>query len=56
MDLQTTDQDAAKAFYGGLFGWTHDDQPMAPGAVYSMAKLGGQDVAAIVQPPADQPG
>jgi predicted enzyme related to lactoylglutathione lyase len=47
VDLQTTDQDAAKDFYSGLFGWTYDDQPMAPGAVYSMAKLGSQDVAAI---------
>jgi predicted enzyme related to lactoylglutathione lyase len=47
VDLQTTDQVAAKAFYGGVFGWTFDDQPMAPGAVYSMAKLGGEHVAAI---------
>ena len=44
---QTTDQDAAKAFYAGLFGWTYDDQPMAEGPVYSMAMLGGHQVAAI---------
>ncbi len=47
VDLQTTDQPAAKEFYAGLFGWTYDDQPMAEGAVYSMAMLGGQPVAAI---------
>jgi predicted enzyme related to lactoylglutathione lyase len=47
VDLQTTDQAAAKAFYAGLFGWTYDDQPMPDGPVYSMAKLGGHDVAAI---------
>ncbi len=47
VDLQTTDQAAAKAFYAGLFGWAYDDQPMGEGAVYSMAKLGDQDVAAI---------
>ena len=47
MDLQTSDQDAAKAFYAGLFGWTYDDQPMPQGPVYSMAMLGGQQVAAI---------
>jgi uncharacterized protein len=47
VDLQTTDQAAAKAFYGGLFGWTYDDQPMGEGAVYSMAKVAGHDVAAI---------
>ena len=47
VDLQTTDQAAAKAFYAGLFGWTYDDQPMGEGAVYSMAKLGDEHVAAI---------
>jgi uncharacterized protein len=47
VDLQTSDQDAAKAFYSGLFGWTYDDQPMPQGPVYSMAMLGGHPVAAI---------
>jgi uncharacterized protein len=47
VDLQTTDQAAAKAFYAGLFGWTYDDQPMGEGAVYSMAKLGDEYAAAI---------
>ena len=46
-DLTTTDQDAAKAFYSGLFGWTYDDQPMPQGPVYSMAMLGANSVAAI---------
>lgn len=31
MELATTDQDAAKAFYASLFGWTFDDQPMGEG-------------------------
>ena len=47
VDLQTSDQDAAKAFYSGLFGWTYDDQPMPQGPVYSMAMVGGHPVAAI---------
>ena len=47
VDLQTSDQDAAKAFYSGLFGWTYDDQPMPQGPVYSMAMFGGHPVAAI---------
>src|SRR6202045_5319448 len=47
VDIQTTDQAAAKAFYAGLFGWTYDDQPMPQGPVYSMATLGGHLVAAI---------
>jgi uncharacterized protein len=47
VDLQTIDQDAARAFYSGLFGWTYDDQPMPAGPVYSMAMLGEHAVAAI---------
>ena len=47
VDLPTSDQAAAKAFYAGLFGWTYDDQPMGEGQVYSMAMLGGHQVAAI---------
>jgi uncharacterized protein len=46
-DLATSDQDAAKAFYAGLFGWEYDDQPAGDGIVYSMAKLGGRSAAAI---------
>jgi len=52
VDLQTSDQDDAKRFYGGLFGWTYDDQPMPQGPVYSMAQIDGDNVAAIApQPP-----
>jgi len=46
-DLATTDQDAAKAFYTGLFGWEADDMPIGDGSVYSMMKVNGRDVAAI---------
>ncbi|MDX6643491.1 MAG: uncharacterized protein QOD76_1453 [Solirubrobacteraceae bacterium] len=46
-DLTTTDQNGAKAFYGGLFGWEANDMPMGDDAVYSMMQLGGKDVAAI---------
>ena len=28
IDLQTTDQDGAKKFYGAMFGWDYDDQPV----------------------------
>src|SRR2546421_306292 len=52
VDLPTSDQAAAKAFYAGLFGWTYDDQPMGEGQIYSMAVLNGHQVAAISpQPP-----
>src|SRR3954451_14211535 len=50
-DLTTTDQDAAKAFYGGLFGWEADDIPVGDEMVYSMQKLDGKDVAAISPQP-----
>ena len=46
-DLQTTDVEAAKAFYGQLFGWTFDDLPTPMGATYSLALVGSDTVAAI---------
>jgi predicted enzyme related to lactoylglutathione lyase len=50
-DLTTTDQDAAKAFYGSLFGWEVDDRPVGDGMVYSMMQLDGKEVAAISPQP-----
>ncbi len=51
-DLQTTDVEAAKAFYGELFGWKFDDMPTPMGATYSLALVGSETVAAIApQPP-----
>jgi uncharacterized protein len=47
IDLATTDPEAAKAFYTGLFGWSYDDQPVSEDVVYSMALVDGQPVAAI---------
>ncbi len=54
VDLSTSDQDAAKTFYSGLFGWTYDDQEMGDDAVYSMAELNGQATAAIAPQQAEQ--
>ena len=45
-ELGTTDQAAAKQFYGELFGWTYFDAPTAPGESYTMFKLDGRDVGA----------
>ena len=47
VDLQTPDQDAARTFYGGVFGWEFVENPMPDGAVYAMAQLGGRNAAAI---------
>jgi uncharacterized protein len=46
VELATTDQNAAKAFYHSLFGWTANDAPMAPGEFYTMFKLDDREVAA----------
>ena len=45
-ELATSDQAAAKKFYAGVFGWTSDDNPMGPDAVYTMFSLGGRNVGA----------
>jgi uncharacterized protein len=47
VDLGTTDQEGAKAFYGALLGWEYEDMPVGEGLVYSMARIRGRDVAAI---------
>jgi predicted enzyme related to lactoylglutathione lyase len=53
-DLATSDQAAAKEFYGRLFGWDYEDMPAGEGVVYSMAKLGGRSAAAISPQQADE--
>jgi len=47
VDLATTDPEAAKTFYTGLFGWTAVDFPMGEGGIYTMLRLDGDDVAAL---------
>jgi uncharacterized protein len=54
VDLSTTDQDGAKAFYAGLFGWEADDRPVGDGVYYSMQHVDGKDVAAISPQPQQQ--
>ena len=46
IELATTDQAAAKNFYGKLFGWTVNDSPMGPNDFYSMFQLEGRSAAA----------
>ena len=45
-ELSTNNQDAAKAFYSNLFGWSIVDNPMGPDSVYTLFKIDGQDAAA----------
>jgi predicted enzyme related to lactoylglutathione lyase len=54
VDLATNDPAAAKAFYGGLFGWTFDDLAVGDDMLYSMAILRGASVGAIAPQQAEQ--
>lgn len=53
-ELATSDQAAAKKFYGGLFGWTANDNPMGPDAFYTMFQLRGRNVGAAYTLDSDQ--
>lgn len=55
-ELSSTDANAAKKFYGGLFGWTFDDVPMGKGELYSMAKQGDKTVCALYTMGAEMKG
>lgn len=46
IELGTTDVDAARAFYTGLFGWTAEDVPASEGT-YTLFKLGDHDVGGL---------
>lgn len=55
MELATTDQSAAKHFYGDLFGWHAADIPMGKDSLYTMFLLGDREVcAAYTMKPEDQ--
>jgi len=47
VELRTPDQDAAKDFYSGLFGWEYYDQPMPDGPSFSLAMHAGKPIAVI---------
>jgi predicted enzyme related to lactoylglutathione lyase len=46
IELGTSDQNAAKHFYGNLFGWQAADSPMGPDEMYTIFRLDGRDAAA----------
>jgi predicted enzyme related to lactoylglutathione lyase len=47
VDLATTDEAGAIAFYGGLFGWTEQAHPMGPDQYYHRFLLKGSVVAGM---------
>jgi uncharacterized protein len=48
-DLATPDAQASKEFYGGLFQWEFEDNPIPGDGVYVMARLGGRAAAAMFE-------
>ncbi|AXJ08779.1 VOC family protein [Arthrobacter sp. PM3] len=48
-DLQTRDVEAAKAFYGAVFGWRFEDLPTPGGGSYAKAFL-GDDLVTVLAP------
>lgn len=55
VDLTTTDTEAAKAFYTGLFGWEAVDMPTDVGTVYTMLQIDGKNVAGLGPMPPNMP-
>jgi predicted enzyme related to lactoylglutathione lyase len=49
IDLATTDAEAAKKFYTGLFGWSFVDVPAGEAGIYTMFQIDGKEVAALYQ-------
>lgn len=56
VELGTTDQTAAKSFYGSLFGWVSNDMPMGPDQHYTIFRLDGRDTAAAYTLQPEQSG
>ncbi len=48
-ELITSDIEAAKQFYGAVFGWTSETMPVAPGWDYTLFKLGDTTVAGMIR-------
>jgi hypothetical protein len=56
VELLTTDVEAAKEFYQGVFGWELSESPMPEGG-YTLIKAGGRAVGGMMSmPPGVPPG
>jgi predicted enzyme related to lactoylglutathione lyase len=49
VDLQTTDREGAKAFYGELFGWEAVEMPAGDAGTYTMLRLEGDEVCGLYE-------
>jgi predicted enzyme related to lactoylglutathione lyase len=54
IELSTTDEDGALAFYGSLFGWQDEAVPMGNDMFYHMPKLNGLTVAGLAEQMEDE--
>jgi predicted enzyme related to lactoylglutathione lyase len=54
MELSTTNQDDAKAFYTSLFGWSYTENPSSPVGTYTMFRIGKPEVASVYTQLKDQ--
>jgi predicted enzyme related to lactoylglutathione lyase len=54
VDLETSDADGAKRFYGSLFGWEPEDVSPAEGMTYTILRRDGDAVGGLFEPPADR--
>ena len=55
VDLMTTDVEAARAFYAGLFGWESEELPVGPDYSYTQFRKGGALVAGMGPMPPGSP-
>jgi uncharacterized protein len=56
-ELLAPDVEAAKSFYGAVFGWTAEPMDMGGMGVYTLfKKADGESVAGLTQKPTDAPG
>ena len=53
-ELTTSDAEAAKKFYGTLFGWTFKAMPM-PGMDYNVVSVGDREIGGIFKVPPGGP-
>jgi predicted enzyme related to lactoylglutathione lyase len=51
IELNTTDVDKSKAFYGKLFDWKLEDVPMGDGTTYTMIGVGEGTGGGILKNP-----
>ena len=56
VELLTSDEAGAKAFYGALLGWDWEDAPLPEEGTYTLVLKDGKRVAGLYQPPPENAG